>query len=65
MKIVFSLANSAYPDEMGLHCLPKYPFKGFQYKGLKYNEESSVLKKDNFFRYIRNIDVSYIWNSAL
>ena len=33
------LANSADPDEMqhyaafhlGLHCLPKYPFGGFQY----------------------------------
>ena len=35
----FILVNSAYPDEMqhhavfhlGLHCLPKYPFQGFQY----------------------------------
>ena len=35
----FVLANSADPDEMlhfvsfnlGLHCLPKYPFRGFWY----------------------------------
>ena len=38
MKIAFMMANSADPDEMphleafhlGLHCLPKYPFRGFQ-----------------------------------
>ena len=38
LMIVFILANSADPDEMphyaafhlGLHCLPKYPFEGFQ-----------------------------------
>ena len=38
MKIVLFLANSADPDEMqhhaafhlGLPCLPKYPFRGFQ-----------------------------------
>ena len=38
-KVVLILANSAGPDEMqhyaafhlGLHCLPKYPFRGFQY----------------------------------
>ena len=37
--VVLILANSADPDEMqhnaafhpGLHCLPKYPFRGFQY----------------------------------
>ena len=37
-KIVLVVANSADPDEMphyaafhlGLHCLPKYPFRGFQ-----------------------------------
>ena len=34
MKIDFVLANIADPDEMlhydlGLHCLPKYPFVGF------------------------------------
>ena len=37
LKIDFVLANSADPDEMlhyaafhlGLHCLPKYPFRGF------------------------------------
>ena len=29
LKIVFILANSA--GTVGLHCLPKYPFKGFQY----------------------------------
>ena len=39
LNIVCILANSAGPDEMprfaafhlGLHCLPKYPFRGFQY----------------------------------
>ena len=39
-----TLANNTGPDEMshfaafhlGLHCLPKYPFRGFPvYKGLK------------------------------
>ena len=38
LKINFVLANGADPDEMphcvafhlGLHCLPKYPFRGFQ-----------------------------------
>ena len=43
LKIVFILVDSAGPDEMpqygafhlGLHCLPKYPIKGFPvYKGL-------------------------------
>ena len=37
LKIDFVLANSADPDEMphyaafhlGLHCWPKYPFRGF------------------------------------
>ena len=44
MKIVLMLANSADPDEMqlyaafylGLHCLPKYPFRVFQYTKDKY-----------------------------
>ena len=39
LKVVLILANIADPDEMqydaafhlGLHCLPKYPFSGFQY----------------------------------
>ena len=39
LKVVLTLSNSADPDEMqhyaavhlGLHCLPKYPFRGFQY----------------------------------
>ena len=39
MKVASILANSADPDEMqhnaafllGLHCLPKYPFRDFQY----------------------------------
>ena len=39
LKIVCILANSADPDEMlhvaafhwEIHCLPKYPFRGFQY----------------------------------
>ena len=38
LKIVFVLANSTDPDEMlhyaafhlGLHCLQKYPYRGFQ-----------------------------------
>ena len=38
LKIFFNSANSAEPDEMqhyaafhlGLHCLPWYPFRGFQ-----------------------------------
>ena len=37
-KVVLILANSADPDEMyyaafhqEFHCLPKYPFQGFQY----------------------------------
>ena len=41
LKVVLICANSADPDEMqhdaafhlGIHCLPKYPFKGFhEYK---------------------------------
>ena len=36
LKVVLILANSADSDEMqqplGLPCLPKYPFRGFQYK---------------------------------
>ena len=40
LKIVLMCANNADPDEMqhyatfhlGLHCLLKYPFKGFQYR---------------------------------
>ena len=39
MKVVIILANSADPDEMqhnaafhlGFHCVPEYPFRGFQY----------------------------------
>ena len=39
MMIVIILANSACPDDMqrfaafhlGLHCLPKYTFRGFQF----------------------------------
>ena len=39
LKVVLILANTADPDEMqhyaafhlGLHCLPKYQFRGFQY----------------------------------
>ena len=39
LKVVLILANSALPDEMqhyaafhlGLHCLPKYPFRDLQY----------------------------------
>ena len=39
IKVVIILANSADPDEMqhnaafhlGLHYLPEYPFRGFQY----------------------------------
>ena len=39
LKVVLMLANSADPDEMqhyaafhlGLHCLPKYVFMGFQH----------------------------------
>ena len=44
LKVVFVLANSVDTDEMkqyaalhlDIHCLSKYPFKGFQYtKGYK------------------------------
>ena len=43
LKIVLTSAKSVYPDEMscyaafhlGLHCLPKYPFKGFQHTRVK------------------------------
>ena len=39
MKVVLIIANSEDTDEMqyyaafhlSLHCLPKYPFKGFQF----------------------------------
>ena len=39
LKLVLIIANSAGPNEMlyfapfhlGLHCLPKYPFRHFQY----------------------------------
>ena len=45
LKIVLILENSADPDEMPLYvafhlgpqCLPKYPFRGFQY--IKEEEE--------------------------
>ena len=45
MKVVLILKKSADPDEMqhhaafhmGLHCLPKYPFRGFQYANLRFN----------------------------
>ena len=38
-KIILTLANSANPDKMqhyaafhlGIYCLSKYPFRGFQY----------------------------------
>ena len=41
MKVVLILASSADPDEMqqdaafhlGLHCLPKYQLRSFQYQG--------------------------------
>ena len=44
LKVVLILADSAGPDEMqhyaafhlGLHCLPKYPFRGFQYTKVKF-----------------------------
>ena len=47
MKIVFVIANSADPDEMphdvafhlGLHCLSKYPFRGF-HRGDKVQDKS-------------------------
>ena len=40
LKVVLIIANSVDPDEMqhyaafhlGLHCLPKYPFRGFLYR---------------------------------
>ena len=43
LKIAFILANNAGPDEMthfvafhlGLHCLPKNPFRGFEHTKLK------------------------------
>ena len=43
---ILILANSADPDEnaafhQGLHCLPKYPFRGFQ------NTTYRVIKLDN------------------
>ena len=33
LKVVLILANTANLDEihLGIHCLPKYPFRGFQY----------------------------------
>ena len=39
LKVILFLANSADPDEiphdaafhLSLHCLPKCPFRGFQY----------------------------------
>ena len=39
LEIILIIANSGDPDEMqhcaafhlGLHCLPKYPFRGLQY----------------------------------
>ena len=52
MKAVSTLANSANPNEMqhyvsfhlGLHCLPKYPFRGFQKnKGLRYEEAQDCM----------------------
>ena len=54
MKIIFILAKSAGPDEMqhimafhlGLHCLPKYPLKGFQYT--KGKRSFSYFKKSCF-----------------
>ena len=46
LKICFTFTNSVDPDEkqhyaafhLGLHCLSKYPLRGFpEYKGLKKN----------------------------
>ena len=54
LKAALILANSAGPDEMqhhaafhlGLHCLPKYPFRGIQRVNkvdLSKDDKSSVL----------------------
>ena len=45
-----NIANSADPDKMqhyaafhmGLHCLPQYPFRGFQYTRVNYQVDRSV-----------------------
>ena len=53
--VISILANSAEPDEMqhyaafhlGLHCLPKYPFRGFQYTKSLYSGGLSHTYKYN------------------
>ena len=50
LKIVFMLANSAYPDEMppyaafylGLHCLPKYLFTATRNERIKMHVQLST-----------------------
>ena len=57
LKVVFIIANSVDPDEMqqnaafhlGLHCLPKYPFRGFQYTRVK----------ECFYAYAFSIKISW------
>ena len=53
MKIVNNFTNSVDPDEMqhyaafhlGLHCLPKYLFRGFpEYKGLRVLTMSRLMR---------------------
>ena len=55
LKIVSIITNSVDPDEMqhyaafhlGLHCLTKYPFRGFQYTFTK-----GPLSKNTFLKHL-------------
>ena len=54
LKIILMRANSADPDEMqryaafhlGLHCLLKYPFRGFQYRKGEWNHFTSLPERE-------------------
>ena len=55
LRVVLNLANSADPDKMlyaafhvGLHCLLKYPFRGFQYTNdLRVERHNMINPLDN------------------
>ena len=57
LKVIVTLTNIADPGEMqhyaafhlGLHCLPKYPFRGFRYTqmiSIFYNYNAMIASSD-------------------
>ena len=72
LKVVLILANSADSDEMqhyaafclGLHCLPKFSFRGFQYTKVNV----SINAKQVYFRdikYLRHCELFIFSASAV